>query len=66
MSNDRKRILSQRTRTPGKALSKDDLASVTGGAGGGGGVPVPGCCVQGCDPCAVPGVGPLPTLPKWP
>lgn len=60
MSNDRKRILSNRNRTPGKALSKDDLASVTGGRRG---LPVPGCCVQGCDPCALPGVEPLPTLP---
>lgn len=66
MNDDRKRILSHRSRTPGKALDKDDLASVTGGISG---RPVPGCCVQGCNPCELPGVEPLPTgpvLPKWP
>ncbi len=61
MNNDRKRILSHRNRTPGKALSKDDLASVTGGARG---APTPGCCVQGCDPCAHPGPGPMPPMQK--
>ena len=59
----RKRILSRRNRTPGKALSKDDLASVTGGARG---VPVPGCCVQGCTGCDLPGVQPIGRLPGLP
>lgn len=62
----RKRILSRRNRTPGKALSQDDLASATGGLRG---VPIPGCCVQGCDPCDLPGVqpiGPALPFPSWP
>jgi hypothetical protein len=74
MSNDRKRILSHRTRTPGKALSRDDLASVTGGASlTNQSTPVPGCCVQGCTGCDLPGIEPLPlpqfpkpTLPRYP
>lgn len=46
--NDRKRILSRRSRTPGKALTKDDLSNVTGGRRSG--IPVPGCCASGPPP----------------
>ena len=60
--NKRKRILSRRSRTPGKALSKDDLSHVAGGRRG---VPIPGCCVQGCDPCDLPGVQPIGKLPRF-
>lgn len=63
--NNRKRILSRRSRTPGKALTKDDLSNVTGGLRG---VPTPGCCVQGCDPCDLPGLDPIGpgALPSFP
>jgi len=67
--NNRKRILSRRNRTPGKALSREDLASATGGITA---VPTPGCCVQGCTGCDLPGVkpigpiGPIGPLPTWP
>ena len=61
--NKRKRILSRRSRTPGKALSKDDLSHVSGGRLGG--TPIPGCCVQGCDPCDLPGVKPIGKLPTF-
>ena len=54
--NKRKRILSRTSRTPGKALSKDDLSQATGGARG---VPIPGCCIQGCTGCDLPGVSPI-------
>lgn len=55
--NKRKRILSRKSRTPGKALSKDDLSQANGGAPKG--VPIPGCCVQGCQGCDLPGISPI-------